>query len=132
MTLSMRETSRRKGAPRAGNRARHSVHEEDEIPMYIVAIGWLYVALMMAITEHTVVAAIATFLLYGVGPVALLLYILGTPGRRKRRRAAEQAAEQAAGQATEQAEEVAQPAAQQAAQRPAKPAPATPPDGGAS
>lgn len=96
--------------------------------MYIVAIGWLYVALMMAITEHTVVAAIATFLLYGVGPVALLLYILGTPGRRKRRRAAEQAAEQA----TKQAEEVAQPAAQQAAQRPAKPAPATPPDGGAS
>ena len=64
--------------------------------MYIVAIGWLYVALMMAITEHTVVAAIATFLLYGVGPVALLLYILGTPGRRKRRRAAEQAAEDGA------------------------------------
>lgn len=64
--------------------------------MYIVAIGWLYVALMMAITEHTVVAAIATFLLYGIGPVALLLYILGTPGRRRRRRAAEQAAEAAA------------------------------------
>lgn len=75
--------------------------------MYIVAIGWLYVALMMAITEHTVVAAIATFLLYGVGPVALLLYILGTPGRRKRRRAEEQAADKAA-----------------------KAAAATPPDGG--
>jgi len=78
--------------------------------MYIVAIGWLYVALMMAITEHRVVAAIATFLLYGVGPAALLLYILGTPGRRKRRRAAEQAEEQAARQAKA----------------------ATPPDGGAA
>ncbi|WP_223819570.1 hypothetical protein [Cupriavidus cauae] len=105
--------------------------------MYIVAIGWLYVALMMAITEHTVVAAIATFLLYGVGPVALLLYILGTPGRRKRRRAAEQAAERGpapaaeppAGPAAKRAtEDVATPAAQRAAE----PAPATPRDGGAS
>lgn len=56
--------------------------------MYIVAIGWLYVALMMAITEHTVVAGVATFLLYGVGPVALVLYILGTPARRRRKAAA--------------------------------------------
>ncbi|TWG80451.1 hypothetical protein L602_000500000970 [Cupriavidus gilardii J11] len=55
--------------------------------MYIVAIGWLYVALMMAITEHTVVAGVVTFLLYGVGPVALLLYILGTPARRRRKAA---------------------------------------------
>ncbi|AOY93732.1 hypothetical protein BKK79_19430 [Cupriavidus sp. USMAA2-4] len=59
--------------------------------MYIVAIGWLYVALMMAITEHNVVAGVATFVLYGLGPVALLLYILGTPARRRRRRSREQA-----------------------------------------
>lgn len=59
--------------------------------MYIVAIGWLYVALMMAITEHNVVAGVATFVLYGLGPVALLLYILGTPARRRRRQSREQA-----------------------------------------
>jgi len=57
--------------------------------MYIVAIGWLYVALMMAITEHNIVAGVATFVFYGLGPVALLLYILGTPARRRRRRARE-------------------------------------------
>ncbi|SOZ50495.1 conserved hypothetical protein; putative transmembrane protein [Cupriavidus taiwanensis] len=57
--------------------------------MYIVAIGWLYVALMMAITEHNVVAGVATFLMYGVAPVALVLYIMGTPGRRRRKAEAE-------------------------------------------
>lgn len=59
--------------------------------MYIVAIGWLYVALMMAITEHNVVAGVATFLMYGVAPVALVLYIMGTPGRRRRKAEAERA-----------------------------------------
>lgn len=63
--------------------------------MYIVAIGWIYVALMMAITEHTVVAGVATFLFYGVAPVALLLYIMGTRGRRRRRAQREREAEQA-------------------------------------
>lgn len=59
--------------------------------MYIVAIGWLYVALMMAITEHNVVAGVATFLMYGIAPVALVLYIMGTPGRRRRKAEAERA-----------------------------------------
>ncbi|NYH99881.1 hypothetical protein [Cupriavidus plantarum] len=59
--------------------------------MYIVAIAWLYVALMMAISEHTVVAGVLTFLGYGVGPVALILYILGTPARKRRRKAREAA-----------------------------------------
>ncbi|AQV93696.1 hypothetical protein BJN34_07295 [Cupriavidus necator] len=61
--------------------------------MYIVAIGWLYVALMMAITEHNVVAGVATFLMYGLAPVALVLYIMGTPGRRRRKAEAERAQE---------------------------------------
>ncbi|NUO86477.1 MAG: hypothetical protein HOQ33_20330 [Cupriavidus sp.] len=64
--------------------------------MYIVAIGWLYVALMMAITEHNVVAGVATFLMYGVAPVALVLYILGTPARRRRKAEAERALQQGA------------------------------------
>ncbi len=72
--------------------------------MYLVAIAWLYVALMMAVVEATstqgsVLGAIFTFLLYGLGPVALTLYLLGTPGRRAARRRAEAAAlEQGAGQ----------------------------------
>jgi hypothetical protein len=62
--------------------------------MYIIAIGWLYVALMMSVAEATnttgtVLGAIITFLLYGAGPVALLMYILGTPARRKAIRARE-------------------------------------------
>ena len=64
--------------------------------MYIVAIGWLYVALMMAITETTVVAGVATFLGYGLAPVSLVLYIMGTPGRRRRRKAREAAEAEAA------------------------------------
>ncbi|MEM5274342.1 hypothetical protein VSR17_04805 [Cupriavidus taiwanensis] len=75
--------------------------------MYIVAIGWLYVALMMAITEHNVVAGVATFLMYGVAPVALVLYIMGTPGRRRRKAEAERAPEKSApaGEAARPADE---------------------------
>jgi hypothetical protein len=59
--------------------------------LILIAIGWLYVALLMAVAEATspvggVLGAVFTFLLYGVGPVALLLYILGTPGRKKLRK----------------------------------------------
>jgi membrane protein implicated in regulation of membrane protease activity len=65
--------------------------------MYLVAIGWLYVALMMAIAEAiaprgTVLGAIFTFLLYGVAPTALLMYLLGTPGRKRRLREQERLA----------------------------------------
>ncbi|WP_454763709.1 hypothetical protein [Cupriavidus campinensis] len=63
--------------------------------MYIVAIGWLYVAMMMAITETSLVAGVATFLFYGLAPVSILLYIMGTPGRRRKRQAREAAERQA-------------------------------------
>jgi biotin transporter BioY len=53
--------------------------------MYIVAIGWMYVVLMMSIAEDTVVAGIMTFLLYGALPVGLILYIAGSRRRRERR-----------------------------------------------
>jgi hypothetical protein len=69
--------------------------------MYIVAIAWLYVALMMAVAEATspigtVLGAVFTFLLYGLAPVALMMYLLGTPARRRRLKAAEAAAREAA------------------------------------
>ena len=58
--------------------------------MHIAAVGWIYVVLMMAITEDSVVAGIMTFLFYGVLPVAIIMYLAGT-GNRKRRRAQEEA-----------------------------------------
>ena len=68
--------------------------------MYLIPIAWLYVTLMMAVAEATnttgtVLGALITFVFYGVGPVALLMYLLGWPARRraiKAREAAERAA----------------------------------------
>ena len=54
--------------------------------VYIVAIAWLYVVLMMALTEASVVAGIATFVFYGLAPLALFLWLVGTPQRRRNRR----------------------------------------------
>lgn len=72
--------------------------------MWIVAIAWMYVALMMTIAEAThpqgtILGAIITFLFYGVGPVAIVMYILSTPARKRARQAAE-AAQAAQAQAT--------------------------------
>ncbi len=73
--------------------------------MYILAIGWLYVVLMAAVAEATnpngsILGAIVTFVCYGLMPVALLLYILGRPARRRQREqgsAASTAADPASG-----------------------------------
>lgn len=56
--------------------------------MYIVAIAWLYVVVLMALTERSVAAGIATVVFYGVAPLALFLWLVGTPERRRRNRAA--------------------------------------------
>ena len=61
--------------------------------MTIVALAWIYVVLMMAVAEAlssqgTVLGAVFTFLLYGVLPLSVVLYILGTPGRRGARQRA--------------------------------------------
>jgi hypothetical protein len=71
--------------------------------MHLVIIGWLYVALMMAVAEATnpvgtVLGAIVTFVLYGVLPVSILVYLMATPARKraiKAREAAELARERA-------------------------------------
>jgi mannose/fructose/N-acetylgalactosamine-specific phosphotransferase system component IID len=68
--------------------------------MYLVAIAWLYVAVMMAIAEAThsqgsILGAIITLLLYGVLPLSLVLYVMGTPMRRRQRLQQEQAQAQA-------------------------------------
>ncbi|HSW20252.1 MAG TPA: hypothetical protein VLJ86_23725 [Ramlibacter sp.] len=78
--------------------------------MYVVAIGWLYVAVMMSVAEGTssngsVLGAMVTFVLYGLLPVALVVYLLRTPARKRALKAREAAeleawkAQQAAGAA---------------------------------
>lgn len=52
--------------------------------MYIIAIGWLWVVLMMALVETSLVASVLTFFFYGLAPLALFLWLLGTPARRRR------------------------------------------------
>lgn len=56
--------------------------------MYIVVIAWLYITVLMAATEKSVVAGILTLVFYGLAPVALFVWIFGTPGRRRARMAA--------------------------------------------
>jgi hypothetical protein len=65
--------------------------------MYLVVIAWMYVALMMGVAEAnhpngTLLGAVFTVLLYGVGPVALLIYLMGWPARRAARRMRKDAA----------------------------------------
>lgn len=69
--------------------------------MYLVIIAWLYVVLMMAVAEAlhsngSVLGAVITFVLYGLLPLSIVVYVMGTPLRRKARLAQEKAAESAA------------------------------------
>lgn len=69
--------------------------------IHLVVIAWLYVAVMMAVAEATatngtVLGALFTFLLYGLLPVALVVYLLATPARRRAAKAREAAAQEAA------------------------------------
>lgn len=64
--------------------------------MYLIPIAWLYVALMMGIAEATnttgtVLGGLITFVLYGLGPVTLVIYLMGSPARRRAIKAREAA-----------------------------------------
>ena len=66
--------------------------------MYLIVIAWLYVTLLMALAEAfssqgSVLGAIITFLLYGVLPMSLVVYLGGTPLRRREIRRQELAQE---------------------------------------
>jgi len=59
--------------------------------MFLVAIAWMYVVFMVAVVEATspqgtVLGALFTLLLYGLLPLAIVLYLLGSPARRRLRR----------------------------------------------
>lgn len=57
-----------------------------EIAMYIVVIAWLYVVLLMAILESSWIAGLMTLLVYGIVPLAILIYVTGTPQRWRRQK----------------------------------------------
>lgn len=52
-------------------------------PVYIVAIGWLFVIIMMAITSTSLLSGVVTLFCYGILPLGLFLWIVGTPQRRR-------------------------------------------------
>jgi mannose/fructose/N-acetylgalactosamine-specific phosphotransferase system component IID len=65
--------------------------------MYLVAIAWMYVVVLMTAAEATapngtMLGALMTFLLYGLLPVSILVYLMRTPARKRARLKAEQAA----------------------------------------
>ena len=69
--------------------------------MILIALALLYVVLMVAVVEATgsdgtVLGAIVTFILYGVLPLGIVLYLMLSPARRSMRRAAEAALPDAA------------------------------------
>ena len=64
--------------------------------MMWVALAWLYVAGMMALVEASsprgsLFGALITFVLYGVLPLAIVLYLMSAPARRRLRAQREQA-----------------------------------------
>jgi len=77
--------------------------------MYLVVIAWSYVVLMMSLAEAfspqgSLLGAFFTLLMYGVLPLSIVVYILGTPGR-KRALARQQAEAETAAQTTHSAVE---------------------------
>lgn len=59
--------------------------------MHLIALAWIYVVLLMAVVESlapdgSALGAIFTFVLYGVLPLSIVLYVIGTPMRRNARR----------------------------------------------
>ena len=71
------------------------------MPIYLLIVGWMYVVLMMSVAEATnptgtVFGAIITFVLYGVAPVSLAVYLMSTPARKRAIKAREAAEREAA------------------------------------
>ena len=82
--------------------------------MYLIIIAWIYVVLMMAVAEATntngtVLGAVFTFLLYGIGPAGLVAYLMGAPARSKRNKKRLADAEQAFAEQTSKAAPLAEP-----------------------
>ncbi len=53
--------------------------------MYIIAIGWAYVILMVAATSGSLIKGLGILLFLGAAPLSLFIYIADAPQRRLRR-----------------------------------------------
>ncbi len=56
--------------------------------MYLVAIGWMFVVVCMAAVEAvstSLLGAMVTLFAYGLLPLGLFLWLVGTPQRRRNR-----------------------------------------------
>ena len=63
--------------------------------LILVVIAWLYVTLMMAVAEASAIngsllGGIITFVLYGLLPVSIIVYIFSTPVRKRMRKMREE------------------------------------------
>lgn len=68
--------------------------------MYLIVIAWFYVTVMMAVAEASspqgsILGALITFALYGLLPMGILIYIFGTPERKRKLKARRQAEQRA-------------------------------------
>jgi hypothetical protein len=79
--------------------------------MYLIAIAWIYVVLLMSIAEATnttgtLLGALITFFLYGLLPLSLVLYIMRTPARKRAIKAKEKVAVAASQKITDSTEKL--------------------------
>lgn len=63
--------------------------------MHIVALGWMFVVVLMSAAEATspqgsLLGAMVTFVFYGLVPVGIVVYVMNTPHRRRARRRQEE------------------------------------------
>lgn len=70
----------------------------------LIVIAWSYVSVMMAVAEASspqgsILGALITFTLYGLLPMAILVYIMLTPTRKRRLQARREAEQRAYGMA---------------------------------
>lgn len=57
--------------------------------LYIIAIGWAYVVLLMAVTAKSFIAGALTFIFYGLLPLSIVFYITLKQIKRSRMAAQE-------------------------------------------
>jgi len=67
----------------------------------IIVIGWLYVTILIAANEPSIIAGIVSFLFYGALPCSLLIYFAGSKVRRQRQKYRELMAERHANDSQE-------------------------------
>lgn len=60
--------------------------------LYLIAIAWIYVVLLMSLAESSFIAGVMTFIFYCVIPLGLVLYILSSPARKRQIKEQERAA----------------------------------------